>query len=206
MRGVARTVIGAIGDELTHQSLETLAMMFPQIVESVMPVQKRYKLVSREAHPTEFHGQGPRASDRRQKIPGDGRAVLGGEREAIADHGGGGERRRARRFCAAAPSSRARRLTNFRASARKGLKMLAKARKETGLAVITELLSEAARRDGGRIHRHHPDRRAQLAEFPIADRRRQDRQAGSAQARALDEDRGMAAGGRIRALATKTRT
>src|SRR6185503_11992767 len=51
MRGVARTVIGAIGDELTHQSLETLAMMFPQLVESVMPVQKRYKLVSREAHP-----------------------------------------------------------------------------------------------------------------------------------------------------------
>src|SRR4029077_10676700 len=51
MRGVARTVIGAIGDEMTHQSLETLAMMFPQLVESVMPVQKRYKLVSREAHP-----------------------------------------------------------------------------------------------------------------------------------------------------------
>ena len=50
MRGVARTVIGAIGDELTHQSLETLAMAFPQIVESVTPVQKRYKLVSREAH------------------------------------------------------------------------------------------------------------------------------------------------------------
>jgi 3-deoxy-7-phosphoheptulonate synthase len=51
MRGVARTVIGAIGDELTHQSLETLAMTFPQIVESVTPVQKRYKLISREAHP-----------------------------------------------------------------------------------------------------------------------------------------------------------
>src|SRR5437763_11191365 len=51
MRGVERTVIGAIGDELTHQSLETLAITFPQIVESVSPVQKRYKLVSREAHP-----------------------------------------------------------------------------------------------------------------------------------------------------------
>src|SRR6187399_2278460 len=51
MRGVARTVVGAIGDELTHQSLETLAMAFPNIVESVTPVQKRYKLVSREAHP-----------------------------------------------------------------------------------------------------------------------------------------------------------
>jgi 3-deoxy-7-phosphoheptulonate synthase len=51
MRGVARTVIGAIGDELTHQSLETLAMVLPEIVESVTPVQKRYKLISREAHP-----------------------------------------------------------------------------------------------------------------------------------------------------------
>src|ERR1700740_3255398 len=51
MRGVARTVIGAIGDELTHQSLETLATVFPQIVESVVPIQKRYKLISREAHP-----------------------------------------------------------------------------------------------------------------------------------------------------------
>src|SRR5215813_6574082 len=51
MRGVARTVIGAIGDELSHQSLETLATAFPQMVESVLPIQKRYKLVSREAHP-----------------------------------------------------------------------------------------------------------------------------------------------------------
>ena len=48
MRGVERTVVGAIGDERTHSSLETLTA-WPQ-VEKVMPVQKRYKLVSREAH------------------------------------------------------------------------------------------------------------------------------------------------------------
>src|SRR5580658_9792795 len=48
MRGIERVVVGAIGDERTHQSLETLAS-WPQ-VEQVMPVQKRYKLVSREAH------------------------------------------------------------------------------------------------------------------------------------------------------------
>src|SRR5579864_8599256 len=48
MRGVARTVIGAIGDERKHKSLEALSI-WPQ-VESVMPVQKRYKLVSREGH------------------------------------------------------------------------------------------------------------------------------------------------------------
>ena len=52
MRGVARTVVGAIGDELSHKSLEALPSSFPTIVESVMPVQKRYKLVSREAHPS----------------------------------------------------------------------------------------------------------------------------------------------------------
>src|SRR5260370_39528917 len=51
MRGVSRIVIGAIGDELTHQSLETLAAIFPQIVESVMPAQRRYKLVRRDDHP-----------------------------------------------------------------------------------------------------------------------------------------------------------
>jgi len=51
MRGVARTVIGAIGDELTHANLETLVSQFPRAVESVTPIQKRYKLVSREAHP-----------------------------------------------------------------------------------------------------------------------------------------------------------
>jgi 3-deoxy-7-phosphoheptulonate synthase len=48
MRGVARTVVGAIGDERTHRSLEVLATW--KQVESVIPVQKRYKLVSREAH------------------------------------------------------------------------------------------------------------------------------------------------------------
>src|SRR2546426_11973095 len=52
MRGVARTVIGAIGDELTHANLETLTAQFPKAVESVMPIQKRYKIVSREAHPS----------------------------------------------------------------------------------------------------------------------------------------------------------
>src|SRR6185436_12545041 len=50
MRGVARTVIGAIGDERTHRSLEALTSW--KQVESVIPVQKRYKLVSREAHQT----------------------------------------------------------------------------------------------------------------------------------------------------------
>src|SRR6185369_5289557 len=47
--GTEQTVIAAIGDERTHHTLESL-LALPQ-VEKVMPVQKRYKLVSRESHP-----------------------------------------------------------------------------------------------------------------------------------------------------------
>ena len=48
IRGVEQTVIAAVGDESMHISLETLKM-FPEI-ENVLPVQKRYKLTSREYH------------------------------------------------------------------------------------------------------------------------------------------------------------
>ncbi len=45
--GVARTVVAAVGDETTQKTLETLASL--PVVENVLPIQKRYKLVSREA-------------------------------------------------------------------------------------------------------------------------------------------------------------
>ncbi len=47
--GELQTVIAAIGDERTHHTLESLTVL-PQ-VERVLPVQKRYKLVSRESKP-----------------------------------------------------------------------------------------------------------------------------------------------------------
>ncbi|MFO7821221.1 MAG: 3-deoxy-7-phosphoheptulonate synthase [Lentisphaeria bacterium] len=49
IQGVERTVIGAVGDELSHRSLETLRGM--EEVDSVIPIQKRYKIASREFHP-----------------------------------------------------------------------------------------------------------------------------------------------------------
>ena len=49
--GTEQTVVAAIGDERTHHTLESLNVL-PQ-VEQVMRVQKRYKLVSRESHPTD---------------------------------------------------------------------------------------------------------------------------------------------------------
>src|ERR1039457_2439305 len=46
IRGVERTVVACIGDERSHHTLESL-VVFPQ-VESVTPIQKKYKVVSRE--------------------------------------------------------------------------------------------------------------------------------------------------------------
>jgi 3-deoxy-7-phosphoheptulonate synthase len=141
MRGVARTVIGAIGDELTHQSLETLAMVFPQIVESVLPIQKRYKLVSREAHPEnstikvreqvlggkKFHVMaGPCSVESEKQLMMTAEAVKAAGATVLR---GGAFKPRTSPY-------------EFQGLGEKGLKLLAKARKETGLPVITEMLSE----------------------------------------------------------------
>jgi len=48
IRGIENTVIGAVGDEILHQSLERLKN-YP-FIQSVLPIQKPYKLASREYH------------------------------------------------------------------------------------------------------------------------------------------------------------
>ena len=141
MRGVARTVIGAIGDELTHQSLETLAMAFPEIIESVTPVQRRYKLVSREAHPenstvqvrehviggNQFHVMaGPCSVEGETQLLKTAEAVKAAGATILR---GGAFKPRTSPY-------------EFQGLGEKALKLLAKARRLTGLAVITELLSE----------------------------------------------------------------
>ncbi len=140
IRGVARTVIGAIGDERTHQSLEALGN-WPQ-VEQVMPVQKRYKFVSREAHRADST-----VPVREHLIGGKKLHVMAGpcsvedERqllttaEAVRQAGatilrGGAFKPRTSPY-------------EFQGLGEKGLKLLAKARRVTGLAIITELLAEA---------------------------------------------------------------
>lgn len=141
MRGVARTVIGAIGDELSHQTLETLLTTFPETVESVMPIQKRHKLVSREAHPANstvtVRGQviggkkvqimaGPCSVESEEQLLTTAAAVKAAGATILR---GGAFKPRTSPY-------------EFQGLGVKGLKLLAKARAETGLAVITELLSE----------------------------------------------------------------
>jgi 3-deoxy-7-phosphoheptulonate synthase len=141
MRGVARTVVGAIGDELTHANLETLIAQFPRAVESVMPIQKRYKLVSREAHPADSA-----IKVREHVIGGKTLQIMAGPcsvesesqllttAEAVKQAGatilrGGAFKPRTSPY-------------EFQGLGLKGLKLLDKARRLTGLAIITELLSE----------------------------------------------------------------
>ncbi len=140
MRGVARTVIGAIGDERKNHTLETL-VAWPQI-ESVMPVQKRFKLTSREAHRT----------DSTVKAGG---VVIGGKKVQIMAGPCSVESEKQLMTTAHAVKKAGATILRggafkprtspyeFQGLGEKGLKLLAKARKETGLAVITELLSES---------------------------------------------------------------
>ncbi|MCX6882553.1 MAG: 3-deoxy-7-phosphoheptulonate synthase [Verrucomicrobia bacterium] len=139
MRGVERTVVGAIGDERKNHTLETLTT-FSQ-VESVMPVQKRYKLVSREAHRSnsQINVQGHLIGGKKVQIMA-GPCSVESEKQLMATaHAvkkagatilrGGAFKPRTSPY-------------EFQGLGEKGLKLLAKARKETGLGIITELLSE----------------------------------------------------------------
>ena len=142
MRGVERTVIGAIGDERTHSSLETLTAWAQ--VESVMPVQKRFKLVSREAH---------KGNSTITLNVGGNKIVIGGRKFQVM--AGPCSVESEKQLLMTAEAVKAGGATILRGGAfkprtspyefqglgEKGLKMLAKARRETGLAVITELLS-----------------------------------------------------------------
>ncbi len=139
MRGVARTVIGAIGDERTHRTLEALTSWAQ--VEQVMPVQKRHKLVSREAHPS-------------NSTVDAGGVILGGKKlQVMAGPCSVEDEKQLLTTAHAVKKAGATILRGgafkprtspyeFQGLGEKGLKLLAKARRETGLPIITELLSE----------------------------------------------------------------
>ena len=141
MRGVAQTVIGAIGDELTHPSLESLPSQFPQAVESVMRVQKRYKLVSREAHPANstVNVRGNLIGGKKFQVMAGPCSVESEKQLLTTAHAVKAAGATILRGGAFKPRTSP---YEFQGLGLKGLKLLDKARRETGLAIITELLSE----------------------------------------------------------------
>jgi 3-deoxy-7-phosphoheptulonate synthase len=139
MRGVERTVVGAIGDERTHQNLETLTS-WPQ-VERVMPVQKRYKLVSREAHKntSTITVRGNVIGGKKVQIMA-GPCSVEDERQLLTT--AQAVKKAGATFLRGGAYKPRTSPYEFQGLGVKGLKMLAKARHETGLGIITELLSE----------------------------------------------------------------
>ncbi len=137
--GVEQTVIAAIGDERTHHTLESLRAM-PQ-VENVMRVQKRFKLVSRESHEADsvvnvdgllIGGEnftmmaGPCSVESEEQLLSTARAVKAAGATVLR---GGAYKPRTSPY-------------EFQGLGKEGLRLLQLAKKETGLKIITEVLSE----------------------------------------------------------------
>jgi len=137
--GTEQTVVAAIGDERTHHTLESLTAL-PQVQE-VMRVQKRYKLVSRESHPAnsviDVDGlpvggdkftmmAGPCSVESEEQLISTARAVKAAGATVLR---GGAFKPRTSPY-------------EFQGLGKEGLRLLALAKRETGLKIITEVLSE----------------------------------------------------------------
>ena len=139
IQGDIQTVIAAIGDEQTHTTLEALNTW--ACVESVMRVQKRYKLVSREGRPGTVVKVGDlKIGEEQQLALMAGPCSVENEEQII-------------KTAKAVKTSGAKILRGgafkprtspyeFQGLGIEGLKLLAKAKAETGLYIITELLAE----------------------------------------------------------------
>ncbi len=139
IHGATQTVIAAIGDETTHNSLESLNVL--PGVERVVRVQKRYKLVSRESHPADTI------------VDVDGVKIGGGHFVMMAGPCGVESEKQLLDTAHAVKAAGATILRGgaykprtspyeFQGLGREGLRLLALAKKETGLKIVTELLSE----------------------------------------------------------------
>jgi len=136
--GVEQTVIGAVGDELCHRSLLTLKAI--ACVEDVMPIQKRYKLASREFHAADSRvmiGGVPLGQGRFQVIAGpcavESRAQL---RQVAADLVSCGVH--ILRAGAYKPRTSP---YDFQGLGEEGLALLQEVRDEFGLAIATEVIA-----------------------------------------------------------------
>ena len=137
--GTEQTVVAAIGDERTHHTLESLNVL-PQVQE-VLRVQKRYKLVSREFQPADtiidVDGvkvggphftvmAGPCSVESEEQLLSTARAVKAAGATILR---GGAYKPRTSPY-------------EFQGLGKEGLRLLQVAKQETGLKIVTEVLSE----------------------------------------------------------------
>ncbi len=139
LNGEVRTVIACIGDETHHADLHALLNL--PMVSEVIPIQKKFKLISREVHPDpmpvsvgdlrisgdSFHViAGPCAVESMEQTLSTARFVKQSGATLLR---GGAYKPRTSPY-------------DFQGLGRDGLKILADVKAETGLPVVTELVSE----------------------------------------------------------------
>ncbi len=180
IEGEERVVIGAVGVGDVTACLESLEAM--PGVEKAVRISAPYKFVSREFRPAKTE-----ITVRGVTIGGDEFVVMAGpcsveseqqileSAEIVARAGakllrGGAFKPRTSPY-------------DFQGLEEEGLKLLDKARRATGLGIITEVMSDRDVESGRRIRRHSADRRAQHAELRAAEDAGQMRPAGAAEAR-----------------------
>jgi len=137
--GEVLTVVAAVGDETTHASLQALLSL--PMVDKVMPVQRPYRLISRETHPEStvvevgdcriggdvFHViAGPCSVESREQTVN---TALGVKAQGATLLRGGAFKPRTSPY-------------DFRGLGQEGLDILVEARRETGLPIVTEVLKE----------------------------------------------------------------
>ena len=133
-----QTVVAAIGDERTHANLESLTAL-PQ-VESVLRVQKRYKLASRESHPenTVVDASGIEIGGRQFCLMA-GPCSVESEEQLLST--AAAVRLPGQPSCGAAPTSRTSPY-EFQGLGKGRAPLAGPCPEETGLKIITEVLSE----------------------------------------------------------------
>ncbi|HRR28386.1 MAG TPA: 3-deoxy-7-phosphoheptulonate synthase [Victivallales bacterium] len=137
IRGVENTVIGAVGDEQMHKSLELLKSF--SFIEDVIPIQKRYKLASREYNPNDSFamiGNNKLGAGNFQIIAGPcGVESLEQLRKAAQDISACGVK--ILRGGAYKPRTSP---YDFQGLGEEGVEILKQVKKETGMAVVTEVV------------------------------------------------------------------
>lgn len=137
IRGVERTVIGAVGDERGKMRLESLRTLAG--VENVVPILKPFKLVSRELKPedTEIDVDGITIGGREVQIIAGPCSVESREQIlAIAD----AVREGGAKFLRGGAYKPRTSPYSFQGLEEEGLKLLAEARERTGLKIVTEVM------------------------------------------------------------------
>ncbi len=139
IHGVEQTVVAAIGDERTNQTLESLTAL-PQ-VQDVLRVQKRFKLASRASHPessvVDVDGipiggrgftmmAGPCSVENAEQLFSTAEAVRAAGATILR---GGAYKPRTSPY-------------EFQGLGKEGLRLLREAKERTGLKIVTEVLSE----------------------------------------------------------------